>query len=237
MSAILAEYDIAYIKWDHNRDLIDAGTAPHGRAGVHDQTLATYRLMDELKRRFPGLEIESCSSGGARVDLGILERTDRVWVSDCIDPLERQQMNRWTMQLLPPRTAGLAHRVRNLPYDGPVPPPVVPGGDGAVRAPRDRVGSRDRHRRRERTARGVDRPVQAAPGTPAHRNDGAGRRDRPDPARLRCGRGGPGGGAVLPRVRGGAPRCHRGAGSRCPGSTPTGAIGCVPSSPVHRTRA
>ena len=53
MSAILGEYDIAYIKWDHNRDLIDAGTAPHGRAGVHDQTLATYRLMDELKRRFP----------------------------------------------------------------------------------------------------------------------------------------------------------------------------------------
>ncbi|MGW4331651.1 alpha-galactosidase [Rhodococcus koreensis] len=106
MSAILGEYDIAYIKWDHNRDLIDAGTAPHGRAGVHDQTLATYRLMDELKRRFPGLEIESCSSGGARVDLGILERTDRVWVSDCIDPLERQQMNRWTMQLLPPELLG-----------------------------------------------------------------------------------------------------------------------------------
>ncbi|KTS55452.1 alpha-galactosidase, partial [Microbacterium testaceum] len=54
----------------------------------------------------PGLEIESCSSGGARVDLGILEHTDRVWVSDCIDPLERQDMNRWTMQLLPPELLG-----------------------------------------------------------------------------------------------------------------------------------
>ena len=64
------------------------------------------RLMDELKARFPGLEIESCSSGGARVDLGVLERTDRVWVSDCIDPLDRQQMNRWTMQLLPPELLG-----------------------------------------------------------------------------------------------------------------------------------
>ncbi|SEA35149.1 alpha-galactosidase [Leifsonia sp. 21MFCrub1.1] len=106
MSAILAEYDIAYIKWDHNRDLIDAGTPPTGRAGVHEQTLAAYRLMDALKARFPGLEIESCSSGGARVDLGVLERTDRVWVSDCVDPLERQQMNRWTMQLLPPELLG-----------------------------------------------------------------------------------------------------------------------------------
>ncbi|MCM3778341.1 alpha-galactosidase [Microbacterium hydrocarbonoxydans] len=106
MTAILEAHDIAYIKWDHNRDLIDAGTAPSGAAGVHEQTLAAYRLMDELKRRFPDLEIESCSSGGARVDLGVIERTDRVWVSDCIDPLERQQMMRWTMQLMPAELLG-----------------------------------------------------------------------------------------------------------------------------------
>jgi len=106
MTGILAEYDIAYIKWDHNRDLVDAGTHPRGEAGVHEQTLAAYRLMDELKTRFPGLEIESCSSGGGRVDLGVIERTDRVWVSDCVDALERQQMNRWTMQLLPPELLG-----------------------------------------------------------------------------------------------------------------------------------
>ena len=106
MNAILDTYDISYIKWDHNRDLIDAGTLPLGRAGVHAQTEAVYRLIDELKATHPGLEIESCSSGGARVDLGILQRTDRVWVSDCIDPLERQQMMRWTTQLLPPELMG-----------------------------------------------------------------------------------------------------------------------------------
>jgi alpha-galactosidase len=106
MSAILAEYDIAYIKWDHNRDLVDAGRWPSGVPAVHEQTLAAYRLMATLKERFPGLEIESCSSGGGRVDLGVMEHTDRVWVSDCIDPLERQQMNRWTMQLLPPELLG-----------------------------------------------------------------------------------------------------------------------------------
>ncbi|CAL8969386.1 Alpha-galactosidase [Tessaracoccus sp. O5.2] len=104
--AMLAEYDISYIKWDHNRDLIDAGTHPLGRAGVHAQTEAVYRLIDEIKAAHPGLEIESCSSGGARVDLGILQRTDRVWVSDCIDPLERQDMMRWTQQLLPPEMLG-----------------------------------------------------------------------------------------------------------------------------------
>jgi len=58
--AILAEYDIGYIKWDHNRDLIDAGTQPAGRPGVHEQTAAFYRLIDEIKAAHPGLEIESC---------------------------------------------------------------------------------------------------------------------------------------------------------------------------------
>ena len=104
--ALLAEYPIGYLKWDHNRDLVDAGTSPSGRPGVHAQTAAFYRLVDELKAAHPGLEIESCSSGGARVDLGVLERTERVWTSDCIDPLERQQMHRWTAQLVPPEMMG-----------------------------------------------------------------------------------------------------------------------------------
>lgn len=104
--AVLSEYRVDYLKWDHNRDLVDAGTQPSGVPGVHAQTLAFYRLVDEIKAHYPGIEIESCSSGGSRVDLGVLERTDRVWVSDCIDPLERQQINRWTTQLVPPELMG-----------------------------------------------------------------------------------------------------------------------------------
>ncbi|WP_033220932.1 alpha-galactosidase [Kitasatospora phosalacinea] len=101
LSDLLSSYPISYLKWDHNRDLVDAGHQPGGQAGVHDQTVAVYRLLDELRARHPGVEIESCSSGGGRVDLGILERTDRVWVSDCIDALERQRIQRWTNALVP----------------------------------------------------------------------------------------------------------------------------------------
>lgn len=101
MHALLDQYEISYLKWDHNRDLIEAATSATGAAATHAQTLAAYRLLAALKQSHPGLEIESCSSGGARVDLGVLQLTDRVWVSDCIDPLERQQMNRWTAQLIP----------------------------------------------------------------------------------------------------------------------------------------
>ncbi|SJN41552.1 Alpha-galactosidase [Luteococcus japonicus LSP_Lj1] len=106
MMALLEEYEIGYIKWDHNRDLLDPGTHPDGRPGVREQTLAFYRLVDELKAAHPGLEIESCSSGGARIDLEVMQHCDRVWVSDNIDPTDRQQMTRWTTQLLPPEMLG-----------------------------------------------------------------------------------------------------------------------------------
>jgi alpha-galactosidase len=104
LDALLSEYDIGYLKWDHNRDIVDGGH--QGHPGVHAQTLAIYRLLDELRAAHPGVEIESCSSGGARVDLGILERTDRVWASDCNDALERQAIQRWTGLFLPPELIG-----------------------------------------------------------------------------------------------------------------------------------
>jgi alpha-galactosidase len=92
---------------------------------VHAQTLAVYALLDELRARHPGVEIESCSSGGARVDLGILERTDRVWASDTNDALERQHIQRWTQLLLPPELVGshvgpprahTTHRTQDLSF-------------------------------------------------------------------------------------------------------------------------
>ena len=73
---------------------------------MHAQTLAVYRLLDEIRAAHPDLEIESCSSGGARVDLEVLERADRIWVSDNIDPHDRQSMLRWTTQLIPPEMMG-----------------------------------------------------------------------------------------------------------------------------------
>ena len=106
LHSLLDEYDIAFLKWDHNRMVVEAGHSPDGRPGVHEQTTAVYRLLDELRVRHPGLEIESCAGGGGRIDLGILERTDRVWASDCNDALERQQIQRYTQLLLPPELVG-----------------------------------------------------------------------------------------------------------------------------------
>jgi alpha-galactosidase len=104
LDTLVTDYELDYLKWDHNRDLHEA--VHRGHAGVHAQTLAVYRLLDELRSRHPRLEIESCSSGGARVDLGILEHTDRVWASDTNDAVERQRIQRWTGLLLPPELVG-----------------------------------------------------------------------------------------------------------------------------------
>jgi alpha-galactosidase len=104
VDAVLSENNIAYIKWDHNRHLSDP--ISDGRPVARKQTEAIYRLFDELKKRHPGLEIESCASGGGRIDLGMIEHADRFWTSDQNDALERQQIQRWTGLVIPPEFLG-----------------------------------------------------------------------------------------------------------------------------------
>ena len=65
------------------------------------QTRGSYALLDRLAEAFPALEIESCASGGGRIDFGILQRTQRVWLSDCNDALERIRMQHDAALFLP----------------------------------------------------------------------------------------------------------------------------------------
>jgi len=97
IAAVLKDHDIGYIKWDHNRVLpvVDAA-----------QTEGLYQLLDRLRAEFPDLEIESCSSGGGRIDFGILERTQRVWLSDSNDALERQRIQHDATLFLPASVTG-----------------------------------------------------------------------------------------------------------------------------------
>ncbi|MBW3091120.1 alpha-galactosidase [Bifidobacterium miconisargentati] len=106
MDALVGELGIDYIKWDHNKLVTEPGSRRSGRPAVHAQTLAVYEIFKGLKTRHPGLEIESCSSGGGRVDLGILEVADRIWASDCVDPVERADIQRYTSLLVPPAMIG-----------------------------------------------------------------------------------------------------------------------------------
>ncbi len=104
LDQLLTANAIGYLKWDMNRDL----TAPghDGVASVDQQTRAVYHLIDKLRARHPYVEIESCASGGARADFGILARTHRVWPSDCNDALERIAILRGFGLYLPPEIMG-----------------------------------------------------------------------------------------------------------------------------------
>jgi alpha-galactosidase len=107
LDALVGELGLDYLKWDMNRPFTQAGWPERG-AGQDwlwvEHTRSVYAVMEELRRRHPGLRIESCSGGGGRVDLGILQRTDQVWVSDNTDALDRQTYQHGFSQVYPAST-------------------------------------------------------------------------------------------------------------------------------------
>jgi len=104
---LLRAHPIAYLKWDMNRDLATAGSSQRYGAPVYRrQTLALYGLLDRLRKAYPGVEIESCASGAARADFGILAYTHRIWTSDNNDALDRQAIQRGFSRFFPPELMG-----------------------------------------------------------------------------------------------------------------------------------
>lgn len=97
LAALVRDHAIEYLKWDHNRVL----PAPDAA-----QARGTYALIDRLRADFPAVEIESCASGGGRMDLGILARTQRVWLSDSNDALERLRIQHDAALFLPGAVTG-----------------------------------------------------------------------------------------------------------------------------------
>nr|WP_084080335.1 alpha-galactosidase [Edaphobacter aggregans] len=90
---LLKQNDIAFLKWDYNRNWAEPGW---DAAATEDQKKVyvtyvenLYGILRELRARHPKVEIESCSGGGGRVDLGIMLLTDEVWTSDNTDPFDR----------------------------------------------------------------------------------------------------------------------------------------------------
>jgi alpha-galactosidase len=105
IDAVLSNHAVSYIKWDMNRDLTHAA-GRDGKAKTAAQTRAVYALMDRIRAAHPNVEIESCASGGGRIDFGALKRTHRVWTSDCTDALERLEIQRGASVFVPPEILG-----------------------------------------------------------------------------------------------------------------------------------
>lgn len=93
MYKILSENNIAYLKWDFNRNLTEVACAelPPEKQGevFHRFVLGTYEIMDRLTTDFPDLLLENCSGGGGRFDPGMLYYSPQIWTSDNTDAIER----------------------------------------------------------------------------------------------------------------------------------------------------
>lgn len=105
LDRLLRQTTIAYLKWDMNRDLAPAYSAVNGWV-TSAQTRALYGIIDRLRAAHPGVEIESCASGGARADWAILRRADRVWTSDSNDAHDRVDIQRGFSLFFPPEVMG-----------------------------------------------------------------------------------------------------------------------------------
>jgi len=90
---LLSENDISFIKWDYNRNWSEPGwpeQALDAQKTIYVQYIHNYySILDELRRKHPNVEFETCSGGGGRVDLGVLHRVDQTWTSDNTDPFDR----------------------------------------------------------------------------------------------------------------------------------------------------
>jgi alpha-galactosidase len=116
LDKLVSENDIAFLKWDYNRIWSEPGwdmapgsspghPNPDAEKAIYLEAVRNlYEVIDRLRAKHPKLEIESCSSGGGRVDLGILERTDEVWPSDNTDALDRQDIQFGYTQAYTPQT-------------------------------------------------------------------------------------------------------------------------------------
>ena len=110
MAKILREAKVSYIKWDMNRSITECYSAalPADRQGevFHRYILGVYDLYERLTSEFPKVLFESCSSGGARFDAGMLYYAPQAWASDDSDAIERLKIQYGTSLCYPISSIG-----------------------------------------------------------------------------------------------------------------------------------
>ncbi|WP_290457955.1 alpha-galactosidase, partial [Faecalibaculum rodentium] len=110
MEKILDEASISYIKWDMNRSLSEVYSLhyPADQQGTiyHRFILGVYALYDRLTKAHPEILFESCASGGARFDPGMLYYAPQTWTSDDTDAVERLKIQYGTSMLYPISSMG-----------------------------------------------------------------------------------------------------------------------------------
>ena len=110
MATILRSAPISYVKWDMNRYMTEiyssALPANRQKEVPHRYILGVYELYERLTQEFPEVLFESCASGGARFDPGMLYYAPQAWTSDNTDAVERLKIQYGTSMLYPLSSMG-----------------------------------------------------------------------------------------------------------------------------------
>lgn len=105
LDKLATENNIRYFKWDMNRSFSEPGWPEAEPADQQKFWVAyvrnLYEIIDRLRARHSKLEIESCSGGGGRVDLGMLQRVEEVWTSDNTEAFDRLRIQEGFSQVYP----------------------------------------------------------------------------------------------------------------------------------------
>lgn len=107
LDRLLTENNIAFIKWDMNRNVSEPGwTTAEGdpREIWVRYVYGVYRVWGTLRQRHPQVIFQSCSGGGGRADLGILRVADQIWVSDNTEATARLNIQEGFSQVYPANT-------------------------------------------------------------------------------------------------------------------------------------
>lgn len=110
LEKVISESKISYIKWDMNRCMSEAfsqgNDSEHQGKLMHKYILGVYKLYDKLTTQFPEILFESCASGGARFDPGMLYYAPQTWASDNSDAIERLKIQYGTSMVYPLSSIG-----------------------------------------------------------------------------------------------------------------------------------
>lgn len=112
LSDVFSTAKISYVKWDMNRSLTEvfSSALPTDQQGevAHRHMLGVYALLERLTTAFPHILFESCASGGARFDAGMLFYAPQAWASDDSDAVERLKIQ-WGSSFAYPIVSHGAH--------------------------------------------------------------------------------------------------------------------------------
>ncbi len=110
MCETIDKANISYIKWDMNRNITESYSLSiepsRQKEFFHRYILGVYDLYERLIVRFPEILFESCASGGARFDAGMLYYAPQAWASDDTDAIERLHIQYGTSMVYPITSIG-----------------------------------------------------------------------------------------------------------------------------------